>query len=244
MSRKLTQLYDVQREEQNSLQNLRNLKKQIENESDFQNMIRTGTVEMANTSCQNHPEYIHACDTIKALEHSTDLRNKQIQTLYRKEQIRNEKARIKRSGLTEQEYRFTNAIKMFGTTDRFEASGFLLPDGTMLNFDPSGCGQRTEDHAIATSCFDDPDINRFAYKAIHEFLRLGAIRTGDAFLEVCLQTEPTPAQYRIIHQMNRHYGPIYLDIIDTDYCISLSVQTMQAVQTIRQQFAHPEYHTA
>lgn len=244
MSKELNHLYKLQQEEQNHLQLLRDTKKQIENGSDFQTMLRIGSVNVADAFCQNHPEYIQICDNIKTLEQSTDVRNQKIQTLYRKEQIRNEKARIKRSGLTEKEYRFTNAIKMFGTTDRFEASGFLLPDGTMLNFDPSGCGQRTEDHAIATSWFDDPDINRFAYKAIHEFLRLGAIRTGDAFLEVCLQTEPTPAQYRIIHQMNRHYGPIYLDIVDTDYCISLSIQTMQATQIIKQQFAHPEYYTA
>ena len=236
MSKELNRLYTEQDQEQALLRQLQTQIKNIENSDDFQTMLQLCSIEAVDHFCTQHPEYSEISTQITQLTESVNQRYKQIQTLYRKEKIRNEKARIKRSGLSEKEYRFHLASKMFGYTDFFEIAGFLLPDGNMLNFDPSGSGQRTEDHAIATSWFDDPEISKYGYKAIHAFMRLGAIRTGNAFIEICTCIEPTSAQYRTIYQMNRYYGFIYLDITDQDGCLLLSTQTAQAVPTIKKYF--------
>jgi hypothetical protein len=51
MSKELNHLYKLQQEEQNHLQLLRDTKKQIENGSDFQTMLRIGSVNVADAFC-------------------------------------------------------------------------------------------------------------------------------------------------------------------------------------------------
>lgn len=237
MGKQLSALYCSQQKTKDQLSALKTSQKNIESSPDFIQMMNIGTIDAYSQFSEQYPEYNIICCQIETLRKTEDEQNRQIQTLYRKESIRNEKARIKRSGLSETEYRFLKAKEMFGYTCDFTVAGFLLPDGNLLNFDPYGYGQRTEDHAIVTSLFADPLISSSASKAIHAFMKLGAIRLGNASVEICSTIKPTAAQYKIISDMNQYYGPLYLDITDDEYHIVLSTQTMFATQTIKE-FIH------
>ena len=63
------------------------------------------------------------------------------------------------------------ARKVFGETDIFEFAGYMLEDGTMLNFSYEG-HQRDEDHRTIGQFFEKAQ----GYEAIMKFMRRGNIR--------------------------------------------------------------------
>lgn len=85
------------------------------------------------------------------------------------------------------------ARKVFGETDIFEFAGYMLEDGTMLNFSYGGY-QRDEDHRIIGQFFEKAQ----GYEAIMKFMRRGNIRCscGDFGYMFSFIKEPTGEQMR------------------------------------------------
>ncbi len=67
----------------------------------------------------------------------------------------------------------SRALKAFGETDSLEFAGYILPDGTMLNFAPAGW-QRTEDHRAIGRFFKSAE----GWKAVVAFMRRGNVRVN------------------------------------------------------------------
>ena len=85
------------------------------------------------------------------------------------------------------------ARKVFGETDIFEFAGYMLEDGTMLNFSHEGY-QRDEDHRIIGQFFEKAQ----GYDAIMKFMRRGNIRCscGSFGYMFSFIKEPTGEQMR------------------------------------------------
>lgn len=92
------------------------------------------------------------------------------------------------------------ARKYYGETDIFEFAGYLLPDGTMLNFSYEGY-QRDEDHRNIGQFFRKAD----GWFAIVAFLRRGNIRVScnsNGYRFEYIQ-EPTEKQKIMLEQAER-----------------------------------------
>ena len=89
------------------------------------------------------------------------------------------------------------ARKVFGETDIFEFAGYMLEDGTMLNFSHEGY-QRDEDHRIIGQFFEKAQ----GYDAIMKFMRRGNIRCscGSFGYMFSFIKEPTEEQMRTMQR--------------------------------------------
>ena len=89
------------------------------------------------------------------------------------------------------------ARKVFGETDIFEFAGYMLEDGTMLNFSYGGY-QRDEDHRIIGQFFEKAQ----GYEAIMKFMRRGNIRCscGSFGYMFSFIKEPTEEQIRTMER--------------------------------------------
>ena len=93
---------------------------------------------------------------------------------------------------------FNKAVEYFGTTNNINIAGYVLPNGTMLDFSGKKFGSdgrnRTLDHREIGDAFDN-EID------MEDFLRAGAIRIDGALGSINAETMPTAAQWKVIKQI-------------------------------------------
>ena len=125
---------------------------------------------------------------------------------------------IKKSGLAPEEYRVKEAKRIFGTTPYFYDAGYMLQDGTLLNFSGEKGrhdGSRNEDHRAIGQVY----ANVNGSKAMLTFMHEGNIRViaETPGLDIASSVEPTTKQYTKIKQFVReHAEREYMSIDFTD----------------------------
>lgn len=118
------------------------------------------------------------------------------------------------------EYRRKLAVEQFGTTDRFERAGYILPDGRMLNFAQND-GTRDTDHREILDAFGPAEVSN-GTEALNEFLADGNVRVMAEApgVDIAAKTPPTEQQLRQIRAMVEQLGSekrrFTLDISTTD----------------------------
>lgn len=124
------------------------------------------------------------------------------------------------------EYRRKLAVEQFGTTDRFERAGYILPDGRMLNFAQND-GTRDTDHREILDAFGPAEVQN-GTEALNEFLADGNVRVMAEApgVDVAAKTPLTEQQLRQIHAMVEQLGSekrrFTLDISTTDGRVAAS----------------------
>lgn len=108
---------------------------------------------------------------------------------------------------------FDQAKGVFGITENWKEAGYILPDGSLLDFSGKKHGgsanQRSQDHREVEQLMES---RRTA--AMHEFMRDGAIRIQYGIgLEIV--KAPSPPQYgRISEFVAIHGGEVSIDLAD------------------------------
>ena len=124
------------------------------------------------------------------------------------------------------EYRRKLAVKQFGTTDRFERAGYILPDGRMLNFAQND-GTRDTDHREILDVFGPAEVPN-GTEALNKFLADGNVRViAEApGVDIAAKTPPTEQQLRQIRAMVEQLGSekrrFTIDISTTDGRVAAS----------------------
>ena len=124
------------------------------------------------------------------------------------------------------EYRRKLAVEQFGTTDRFERAGYILPDGRMLNFAQND-GTRDTDHREILDAFGPAEVSN-GTEALNEFLADGNVRVMAEVpgVDIAAKTPPTEQQLRQIRAMVEQLGSekrrFTLDISTTDGRVAAS----------------------
>ena len=112
------------------------------------------------------------------------------------------------------------AVEIFGTTNNWETTGYVLPDGKRLDFSgkrEGSSGQyREEDHrAIQEAYGEDADIG--GTEAMIDFMRRGAIRIMPESGGIQMQTIPTKAQLQALDSfISKMRGEVIIDIDDAE----------------------------
>lgn len=124
------------------------------------------------------------------------------------------------------EYRRKLAVEQFGTTDRFERAGYILPDGRMLNFAQND-GTRDTDHRGILDAFGPAEVSN-GTEALNEFLADGNVRVMAEApgVDIAAKTPPTEQQLKQIRAMVEQLGSekrrFTLDISTTDGRVAAS----------------------
>ena len=124
------------------------------------------------------------------------------------------------------EYRRKLAVEQFGTTDRFERAGYILPDGRMLNFAQND-GTRDTDHREILDVFGPAEVSN-GTEALNEFLADGNVRVMAEApgVDIAAKTPPTEQQLKQIRAMVEQLGSekrrFTLDISTTDGRVAAS----------------------
>jgi hypothetical protein len=111
---------------------------------------------------------------------------------------------MQESGLTAEQYHAQEAAKAFGTTTRFESAGYILQDGTMLNFG-DGKNQRGSDHREIVDVFGTTELgeNQTGTAAMNRFIAEGNVRVmpESPGVDISGETMPSTAQLQKIRTM-------------------------------------------
>lgn len=124
------------------------------------------------------------------------------------------------------EYRRKLAVEQFGTTDRFERAGYILPDGRMLDFAQND-STRDTDHREILDAFGPAEVSN-GTEALNEFLADGNVRVMAEApgVDIAAKTPPTEQQLRQIRAMVEQLGSekrrFTLDISTTDGRVAAS----------------------
>ena len=131
------------------------------------------------------------------------------------------------------EYRRKLAVKQFGTTDRFERAGYILPDGRMLNFAQND-GTRDTDHREILDVFGPAEVPN-GTEALNKFLADGNVRVMAEApgVDIAAKTPPTEQQLRQIRAMVEQLGSekrrFTIDISTTDGRVAASKEYSRKV---------------
>ena len=109
---------------------------------------------------------------------------------------------------------FEKAIQYFGTTSDFRETGYILPNGIMLDFSGKRYGGpkgiRTMDHREVATIIDLPQT-----EAMIAFMSAGCIRVAPEGPGLDIAARPTAAQIDVIRRFSNYYrGAVYVDISD------------------------------
>ena len=113
---------------------------------------------------------------------------------------------------------FDAAKKEFGTTNNFAVAGYMLPDGTLLDFSEEGAptNMRTLDHREIEGVIMEEGKeydNRWEYLA--DFMNEGAIRLLPEYAGINLMKAPTKEQRdRLFDFIYKYNGEVILEIAD------------------------------
>lgn len=111
---------------------------------------------------------------------------------------------------------FQKAKQHFGTTSDFQETGYILPDGTMLDFSDKQNGglpgMRLLDHREVAEILDLPQT-----EALITFMNSGCIRVMPECpgLDISISIYPTKKQIDVIRRFVDYYrGDVCIDISD------------------------------
>lgn len=109
---------------------------------------------------------------------------------------------------------FQKAVQYFGTTSDFREVGYILPDGTMLDFSDKQNGglpgMRLLDHREVAEILDLPQT-----EALITFMNSGCIRVMPECPGLDISIYPTKKQIDIIRRFVDYYrGDVCIDISD------------------------------
>lgn len=119
-------------------------------------------------------------------------------------------AGLEKSGLSRENYRRQKAVELFGVTTRFDEAGYLLPDGTMLDFKGEGgsVGTRGMDHRQIADVFAPRELggNRTAH--MNRFIADGNVRimAEEPGVDISAEKMPSEAQLQKIKKMADELG--------------------------------------
>lgn len=146
------------------------------------------------------------------------------------------------------------AKKYFGETSKWSEAGYILRDGTRLDF--SGrhwekyeddinlgesyySGKRNAEHYEILSAFGENPSMIDREKALNEFLARGNIRIDDKYNIAEIRSEPTEEQYKMLYkffrQNNRH-APV-VGFHDTDITFNAGTDASVIVDSVRDHFS-------
>lgn len=109
---------------------------------------------------------------------------------------------------------FQKAVQYFGTTSDFREAGYILPDGTMLDFSGKQNGglpgMRLLDHREVAEILDLPQT-----EALITFMNSGCIRVIPECPGLDISIYPTKKQIDVIRRFVDYYrGDVCIDISD------------------------------
>lgn len=109
---------------------------------------------------------------------------------------------------------FQKAVQYFGTTSDFREAGYILPDGTMLDFSDKQNGglpgMRLLDHREVAEILDLPQT-----EALITFMNSGCIRVMPECPGLDISIYPTKKQIDAIRRFVDYYrGDVCIDISD------------------------------
>lgn len=115
---------------------------------------------------------------------------------------------------------FDKAKAQFGLTNNFNAAGYMLPDGSLLDFSEANDGgnpnQRSQDHREIEGIIMDEGIeydSRWMYLA--DFMNEGAIRLLPEYAGINLMKAPTKEQrQKLFDFIYKYNGEVILEIAD------------------------------
>ena len=109
---------------------------------------------------------------------------------------------------------FQKAVQYFGTTSDFREVGYILPDGTLLDFSDKQNGglpgMRLLDHREVAEILDLPQT-----EALITFMNSGCIRVMPECPGLDISIYPTKKQIDVIRRFVNYYrGDVCIDISD------------------------------
>lgn len=138
------------------------------------------------------------------------------------ERFNPEKSDIRFSARTDEQRQalFDKAKAQFGLTNNFNAAGYMLPDGSLLDFSEANDGgnpnQRSLDHREIEGIIMDEGIeydSRWMYLA--DFMNEGAIRLLPEYAGINLMKAPTKEQrQKLFDFIYKYNGEVILEIAD------------------------------
>ena len=164
--------------------------------------------------------YTELSNKLQAAEQRYKKANQEFDDYIEQRDIAEEQEKIKKSGLSEPEYRRKQAVNEFGYTTDFREAGYLLPNGKMLNFTGEKgkhYGTRGEDHRGIGRIYASSQYQGGA--AMMAFMRDGNIRVmaETPGVDIVASAEPTREQYAAIRNMARRFaGEEYFNVDFTD----------------------------
>ena len=151
---------------------------------------------------------------------------------------------IEKSGLSAPEYFRKKALKAFKTTTNFNESGYLLPDGKLLNFSGGERNHRYRDHREIGEIYEATN----GTAALNRFLSDGNIRimAESPGIDIASGVEPTAEQYaaikRFIKANGVKDGQFFVDFSDAEghgagnYSYNGSINADRVVNDIKYYF--------
>ena len=132
----------------------------------------------------------------------------------------NEDIRFSARSDEQREKLFADAKARFGLTNNFKVAGYMLPDGSLLDFSEANDGgdpnQRTLDHREIEGIIMDEGVeydSRWMYLA--DFMNEGAIRLLPEYAGINLMKAPTKEQrQRLMDFIYKYNGEVILEITD------------------------------
>ena len=177
-------------------------------------------------------------DKIKKLEG----RIQQREMWDKQEKERKERERIQKQENEENEHIISLAVDEFGLTRDLNQAGYILPDGTLLNFGSGG--YRGTDHRNIADIYAENGIkiwdDEYRYNYVVDFMNRGAIRCDVNSGLLDMTKEPTNEQYYVINSFVRQAGDVDIDFTDNKgdiiHSVSYSNANPQAVVADIQRF--------
>ena len=128
---------------------------------------------------------------------------------------------------------FQKAVQYFGTTSDFREVGYILPDGTMLDFSDKQNGglpgMRLLDHREVAEILDLPQT-----EALITFMNSGCIRVMPECPGLDISIYPTKKQIDIIRRFIDYYrGDVCIDISDKKGNIVTTFEYTEKTSSLR-----------
>ncbi len=202
----MSEMDEIQ-EKQKELQDARKRIKEIESSEEMQAAIDKAMKEGIFDDYNEFLTRTKLADLkrkAQRLDEEIEKWRKDYQENLNQQNLEKERQSIEKSGLTEPEYRNKRAVKHFGTTTNPMEAGYIIRNGSMLNFSGEKgkhYGYRGSDHREIGIIYEDGNIQGSA--AMITFMNDGNVRVmpESTGIDLSGKAEPTAEQYRAIRRL-------------------------------------------